>query len=156
MILRNSSLTCLMSTSTVHLKRHANGTCTCKEETTFPWIMTQTTGLLELTKSPKYLGFCEKPAFYLKLLWIIYGQLLDRIGLLFIPSGHRWGCHTGQSYVRFGHTGGHRRGWAFTSLTWGSLSGLRSGFWPNIFSISNVQLETTIGLVGAWREETVF
>ena len=46
-----------------------------------------------LQKYPKYLatflGYCEKWHFYVKLLWILLGQLLEKFVILFTPTSGR-------------------------------------------------------------------
>ena len=37
----------------------------------------------------QHFGNCENGTFYVKLMWIVFGELLEKFGLLFTPtSGH--------------------------------------------------------------------
>ena len=46
-----------------------------------------------------FLGYLEKTHYYVKLHWLLFGQLLEKFGLLFTPTSGHTGCDRKRSFI---------------------------------------------------------
>ena len=83
---------------------YALGTLSCCESSVSRfgdfWKVLATKFLAKVAKMiGNFLGYLEKTHYYVKLHWLLFGQLLEKIGLLFTPTSGHTGCDRKRSFI---------------------------------------------------------